>query len=93
MFYKYKVKSPAIAKILTSLVKHREKILTNTYSPKQEGEYIGPRTIFCYGEQVLGDNEHEDIIGNYFSFACPKSWIGEYGKKITLEKMIEFILE
>ena len=93
MYYKYKVKSPAIAQILTSLIKHKKKELCVTYSQEQEDDYIGPRTVFSYGEQVLGNGKYKDIIGNYFSFACPKSWIGQNGKKITLEKMIEFIIE
>lgn len=94
MFYKYRIKSPAIAQILTSLVKHKKKELNTTYCQEEEADYIGPRTVFYYGKKVFGEKEgFKNVIGNYFGFACPKSYIGIAGIEISLEKMIEHILE
>jgi hypothetical protein len=93
MYYKYKVKSPAIAQILTSLVNHKKKELNNTYCQEQENDYIGPRTIFYYGVEVFGEKEGlKNVIGNHFGFACPKSDIDFIGKRVTLEEMIKNIL-
>lgn len=92
MYYKYKVKSPAIAQILTSLVKHKKKALDTTYCQEEEADYIGPRTVFYFAEQLLNPKKDDNNLYDYFGFACPKSHIGENGVRISLEKMIEHIL-